>query len=87
MLKIEKESDGPTTIVRLRGRVQSAHIDDIRLQMGEDNHTILDLSDVTLVDVEVVRFLSGCGKAGIELANCPSYVHEWMPREQARGRG
>jgi anti-anti-sigma regulatory factor len=86
MLKIEKESDGRTTILRLSGRIQSAHLDAIQAQMGNDRvRMILDLSEVTVVDVEVVRFLSGREKAGIELVHCPPYVREWIARERAEG--
>jgi hypothetical protein len=86
MLKIEKESDGRTTILRVTGRIQSEHLDGIRAQMhGHGVCMILDLREVTLVDVEVVRFLSDREKAGIELAHCPLYVREWISRERAEG--
>ena len=61
MLRIEKESAGHTTRLRLSGRIQSTDIDDIWAQMDDDAiRIILDLDEVTLVDVEVVRFLSDC---------------------------
>jgi hypothetical protein len=44
---------------------------------------ILDLSEVTLVDLGVVRFLISCEEKGIELVYCPLYVREWMHRERA----
>jgi hypothetical protein len=47
--------------------------------------TILDLSEVTLVDIAVVRFLIRCEEEGIELVQCPPYVREWMLRERAEG--
>jgi hypothetical protein len=43
---------------------------------------VLDLAEVTLVDVETVRFLCGSEAKGIELRHCPSYVREWIRREQ-----
>ena len=46
---------------------------------------ILDLDEVTLVDVEVVRFLSDCEDWGIVLAHCPLFVREWIIRERAEG--
>jgi hypothetical protein len=48
-------------------------------------HRILDLSEVTLVDIEVVRFLTSCEDEGIELVHCPPYVREWIVRERAEG--
>ena len=86
MLRIEKESDGHTTSLRLSGRIQSAHIGNIRAQMDDDSvRIVLDLGEVTLVDVEVVRFLSDSENEGIVLVHCPPYVREWILRERAEG--
>jgi hypothetical protein len=86
MLKIEKESDGHTMSLRLSGRIQSADIGNITAQMGDDSvRILLDLSEVTLVDVEAVRFLSDCEHEGIVLVHCPLYVREWILRERAEG--
>ena len=86
MLRIEKESAGHTTRLRLSGRIQSTDIDDIWAQMDDDAiPIILDLDEVTLVDVEVVRFLSECEGRGIVLVHCPPYVREWILRERAEG--
>jgi hypothetical protein len=86
MLKIEKESDGHTMSLRLSGRIQSADIGNITAQMGDDSvRILLDLSEVTLVDVEAVRFLSNCEHEGIVLIHCPLYVREWILRERAEG--
>ena len=51
--------------------------------MDDDcTNTILDMSEATLVDLGVVRFLIRCEDEGIELVQCPPYVHEWMIRER-----
>lgn len=44
---------------------------------------ILDLSEVTLVDLEMVRFLISLEDEGVELFQCPLYVREWILRERA----
>jgi hypothetical protein len=86
MLKIEKESDGHTMNLRLSGRIQSTRIGNIRAQMDDDSvRTVFDLGEVTLVDVEVVRFLSDCENEGVVLVHCPPYVREWILRERAEG--
>jgi hypothetical protein len=86
MLRIEKESDGHTASLRLSGRIQSANVSNIRAQMDDDSvRILLDLGEVTLVDVEVVRFLSDCEDGGIVLVRCPPYVREWILRERAEG--
>ena len=85
MLRIEKHSDGCVRL-RLIGRIQSDSIAGIRSAMNDGcTHKILDLSEVTLVDVAVVRFLIRCEDEGIELARRPPYVREWMVRERTEG--
>src|ERR1700678_4657278 len=74
MLRIEKESDGHTTILRLVGRIESVNIGNIRAQMDDGNVPILmDLGEVTLVNVGVVRFLRDCEDEGVVLLYCPPY--------------
>jgi hypothetical protein len=40
------------------------------------------LDEVTLVDVEVVRFLGTCEMKGTALLHGPPYIREWISREQ-----
>lgn len=83
MLRIEKESDGHTTTLRLIGRIQSADIGSIRAQMDDDSvHVLFDLGEVTLVNVEVIRFLSDCEDEGVVLIHCSPYVRKWILRER-----
>ena len=84
MFRIENESNECTTRVRLSGRIRSDEIESIRTQMIEGcESVVLDLREVTLVDVAVVRFLSLCEEQGVELAHCPPYIREWILRERA----
>jgi hypothetical protein len=86
MLKIQRDNDGCVSHVRLSGRIQSDQIDMIRSALADScEHRILDLGDVSLVDIEAVQFLIRCEDEGIELVQCPPYVREWMLRERAEG--
>lgn len=86
MLRIQKKSGGCVTKLWLSGRIQSDQIASIQSEMGDGCASkILDLSEVTLVDLDVVRFLIGCEDEAIELVQCPSYIREWMLRERAEG--
>ena len=86
MLRIDKDCEGCATRLRLSGRIQLNDIASIRSAMSDGcERRILDLSEVTLVDVAVVRFLIGCEREGVELAECPPYVREWILRERAEG--
>ena len=84
MLRIEKESNGCVTRLLLSGCVRSEGLACIQSAMKDASaHTVLDLGEVTLVDVAGVRI--GCEREGVELAQCPPYVREWMLRERAEG--
>lgn len=86
MLKIEKDSDGCVSRLKLSGRVRSDHIASIRSAMdGDCARKILDLGEITLVDITVVRFLISSENEGVELTQCPPYVREWMLRERVEG--
>ena len=83
MFRIEKDR-GPVTKLRLSGRIQADQIASIRSEMDHDGITrILDLREVTLVDLGVIRFLIRCEDESVELVQCPSYIREWMLRERA----
>ena len=83
MLRIEKNSDGCVTRLSLNGRIHSDRIACIQSALNDGcARKILDLSEVTLVDLEVIQFLMSCEDAGIELAQCPPYVREWILRER-----
>jgi hypothetical protein len=84
MLRIEKDCNGCVTRLRLSGRIQSDDIPNVESAMSDGcARKILDLSEVTLVDLAVVRFLIRCEDEGIELVRCPPYVREWILRERA----
>ena len=84
-LKIEKDSDGRKTVIRLSGRLRSEHLAQLKTQMdGDQSRIALDLDGVTLVDVEVIRFLNTCEESGTELLHCWPYIREWIIREKDR---
>jgi len=84
MLKITRSTEAGTTTLALSGRVGSEHLPDLRRCLEEDlgQAVVLDLGEVTLVDVDVVRFLVECQTRAIRIAECPGYVREWMVREK-----
>ena len=84
-IKFEKETRSRRTMIRLSGRLQSKHLDELKTQMeGTRSRIALDLNGVTLVDIETVRFLNACEKGGVELLHCWPYIQEWMIREKGR---
>jgi hypothetical protein len=86
MLRIDKDCNGCVNKLRLSGWIQSDHIVYIQSAMNDCcARRILDLREVSLVDLGVVRFLINCESEGIELVECPPYVREWIVRERAEG--
>jgi len=84
-LRIEKASDGHSTIIRLIGRMRAEHLDELKAQIKDDASGIeLDLEEVILVDVDVVRFLGMCQAEGIRLINCSPYIENWIDKERNR---
>jgi anti-anti-sigma regulatory factor len=82
-LKIEKYSDGSSPTIRLIGRMRAEHLEELEKQIRESGSaTTLDLEDVTLVDVEIVRFLGACEAQGATLLNCSPYIRDWIGKER-----
>jgi hypothetical protein len=87
-LKIEKTIDRRRATVRLIGRVRAEDLPEVARQLERsDPGVVLQLDEVTLVDVDVVRFLNRCETEGVRLVNCSPYIREWMSREQNRSQG
>ena len=79
MFKIEKLAEGNTTVLRLVGRISAKHLDELNKLIADAEPRVvkLDLSEVTLVDVDVVRFLGDQERRGVELVKCSRYIREW----------
>lgn len=84
MLKITRMTNARTTTLMVSGRIDAERLPDLRrlVEAEQAGDVVLDLNEVSLVDVDVVRFLLHCEMQGIRLAHCPAYVHEWMLREK-----
>ena len=84
-LRIEKSCEANTVALRLIGRVQAEHLDELnRLVKNNEPDTTLDLSEVNLVDIDVVRFLGACQAKGVRLTGCSPYIRDWITLELER---
>ena len=82
-LRIEKASDGHSTTIRLIGRMRAKHLEELETQIRESGPAItLDLEEVTLVDVEIVRFLGTCEARGDTFLHCAPYIGDWIGKER-----
>jgi len=71
----------------LSGRIDREHVSEVRdvLTAERDIGKVqLDLEELRLVDREAVKFLDACEASGISLANCPSYIREWIETGRSR---
>ena len=86
-LKIAKNSDGDSTTIRLIGRMRAEHLEELEKQIRESVPAVtLDLEEVTLVDVEIVRFLGACEARGATILNCSLYIRDWISKETSLER-
>ena len=84
-LKIEKDSNGQATIIRLIGRMKRECIEELKAQIKAGGASVtLDLDEVCLVDLDVIRFLATCETEGISLVHCSRYIDDWIAKERSR---
>jgi hypothetical protein len=86
-LRIERVAGDECTVLRLVGRIESEHLGELRAQIdGIAPKVIIDIEEISLVDVESVRFLVSCEWEGAVISNASPYIREWMSREGGKGR-
>ena len=86
-LRIEKDTDGGTTFLRLIGRIRQEHLEELSVQIGAiDARIVIDIEGVTLVDADAVRFLGAIEAQGIEVLHCSPYIREWIRRENEEAK-
>jgi hypothetical protein len=85
MLRIERQSKGRSSNLKLSGRMQADGLAELLAEIEKCTPLpSLDLEEVTLLDRDSVRFLMRCESEGIQLVNCPLYVREWITRERGQ---
>ena len=83
VLKLERVIGAGHIVFRVSGRIECEHVATIeRAIAGVKGPTALDLSDVTLVDRDVVPWLARLKNAGVALENCPAYVRQAISRSR-----
>jgi hypothetical protein len=73
------------TTIRLIGRMRAEHLEHVRAEIAASRTpAALDLDEVTLADVDAVRFLVTAERQGIVLHHCAPFIREWMSKEADR---
>ena len=84
-LRIVADVREDRTTIRLIGRMRAEHVEHVRAEIAASRApAALDLDEVTLTDVDAVRFLVALERAGIVLDHCAPFIREWMTREADR---
>ena len=84
MLKIQRVSNSHV-VFKLSGRMDAENVAELKELIESEArgcHIVLELSDLTLVDRDAVKFLEHCEMESIKLENCPSYIRVWIARER-----
>ena len=69
--------------MRLSGQLRSEQLNQLRAEIDKcGSRSVLDLTEVDLVDVEAVRFLSSCEERGVSVMKASGYVIAWMAQER-----
>ena len=88
MLRIQRTTDGTTTVLTVSGRLGAENIDELRqsLDVVPDGDAVaLDLADLLLADREAVRFLDDREASGrIVIRHCPAYIRRWLESRSIR---
>ena len=81
-LRIVADVREDRTTIRLVGRMRAEHIEPVHAEIAVSRApTALDLDEVTLADVDAIRFLVTAEREGIVLEHCAPFIREWMVRE------
>ena len=87
MLKIRRCEEEGLAVFAISGRIDQEHVPEVRSALIAERdigNVMLDLRELRLVDRETVKFLDACEVSGIRLANCPSYIREWIETGRSR---
>lgn len=81
MLKIRRSEVDGLAVLAVSGQIDQEHVSEVRnalIAERDIGKVELDLEELRLVDRDAVKFLDACEVSGIKLANCPSYIREWI---------
>ena len=84
MLKIQRVTN-EQVVFTLSGRMDAENLSELKGSIESEargRRIVLELSDLTLVDRDAVKFLERCETDSIKLENCPAYIREWIARER-----
>ena len=85
MWKMEKVKDRNWVVLRICGHLEAEHLVEMQNALADEGiheNVVLDLSKVTVISQEAVRFLAHFEVDRIDLHKCPTYIRDWIARER-----
>ena len=74
--------------IRLSGEFRSEHLDQVKAEIDRrGSPVVLDLEELSSVDVDGIRFLNTCEAKGISVSHCSPYIKVWMSAEAETAGG
>ena len=69
--------------LRLSGELRCEHLDQLKAEIERCGWpVVLDLEELSLVDIEGIRFLNQCEAKGISVQQCSPFIRTWMSRDR-----
>jgi hypothetical protein len=84
--RIERVASGQHVVLRVSGRIRAEDIQTLKASLGADV-VAFDLTEVTIVDRDVVAFLARCERQGIPCKECSPFLRGWLDVERRRVEG
>ena len=86
-LRIKWLCEDHGTRICLSGELRCAYLANLLSEIDQFRHAAtLDLDEVSVVDIDGIRFLNECQAQGIQVVNCSPYIREWMLQEKRARR-
>jgi hypothetical protein len=82
VFKIQRSANG---VIALIGRMEKEHIVEMEALLEAEpsgRRIVLDLKNLTLAGQSEIDFLTECEERGVTLANCASYIREWITNQR-----
>ena len=77
-LRIDREQGR----IQLSGELRCEHLDQLKAEIERcGSPVVLDLEELSLVDIEAIRFLNECEAKGISVQQCSPFIRTWMSRD------
>jgi hypothetical protein len=87
MLRIIRKENGEV-VFKVSGQLNAENVAEMEVLIAAEAKTsriVFNLTDLTSVDAEAVKFLEKCEAGAIELRECGAYLRERIRRERLEG--